>query len=511
MPSKEKVLGKVFGDPQKKIIKRLQRKVDEINALGGKYAQMSDEELAKQTDVLKKRLAKLTKKAQQEEAKKAKKNADKSKTSASSVDGKEQEKKLEKELEKGLNTDRHLVNKMSEADREKYARVGTATIDDFNALDAIRERKAKQRRKDALDIILPDAFAVVREMASRVLGQRHFDVQLMGGIALHEGNVAEMKTGEGKTLVATAPVYLNALTGRGVHMVTVNDYLAQLHGGWMGQLYHALGMSTGVIINDASFIYDPEYENTDHYDKRMSHLRPCSRKEAYAADITYGTNNEFGFDYLRDNMVSNPELLRQRELNFAIVDEVDSILIDEARTPLIISAPAADNPDLYIKYAALVDQLEAPTKTVASVGKGLKNPLTGKSIDGTDDDEPDGDYEVDEKRRTVSLTDRGVDKVEKMLGIKNLYSPEHIRAVYHLDQALKAKALFKRDKDYVVAKDGEVIIVDEFTGRLMKGRRYSEGLHQAIEAKEHVTVRQESQTLATISFQNYFRLYDTLR
>ena len=324
MPSKDKVLGKVFGDPQKKIIKRLQKKVDEINALGDKYAQMSDDELAQQTDVLKKRLAKLTKKAQQEEAKKAKKNSSKAKTSASEIGSREQEKKLEKELEKGLNTDRQLVNKMSEADREKYARVGTATIDDFNALDAIRERKAKQRRKDALDVILPDAFAVVREMASRVLGQRHFDVQLMGGIALHEGNVAEMKTGEGKTLVATAPVYLNALTGRGVHMVTVNDYLAQLHGGWMGQLYHALGMSTGVIINDASFIYDPEYENTDHYDKRMSHLRPCSRKEAYAADITYGTNNEFGFDYLRDNMVSNPELLRQRELNFAIVDEVET-------------------------------------------------------------------------------------------------------------------------------------------------------------------------------------------
>lgn len=510
MPSKDKVLSKVFGDPQKRIVKRLQKKVDEINTLGDKYAQMSDEELARQTDVLKKRLAKLTKKAQQEEAKKASKEAKKAKSAASDVSDKESEKKLEKELEKGLNTDRQLVNKMSPADREKYARVGTATIDDFNALDAIRERKAKQRRRDALDVILPDAFAVVREMASRVLGQRHFDVQLMGGIALHEGNVAEMKTGEGKTLVATAPVYLNALTGRGVHMVTVNDYLAQLHGGWMGKLYHALGMSTGVIINDASFIYDPDYDNTDHYDKRMSHLRPCSRKEAYAADITYGTNNEFGFDYLRDNMVSNPELLRQRELNFAIVDEVDSILIDEARTPLIISAPAADNPDLYIKYAALVDQLEAPTKTVASVGKGLKNPLTGKSIDGSDDDEPDGDYEVDEKRRTVALTDRGVDKVEKMLGIKNLYSPEHIRAVYHLDQALKAKALFKRDKDYVVAKDGEVIIVDEFTGRLMKGRRYSEGLHQAIEAKEHVQVRQESQTLATISFQNYFRLYDKL-
>ena len=500
MPSKDKVLGKIFGDPQKKIIHRLQKRVDEINDLSDKYAKMSDEELAKQTDVLKKRLAKLTKKAQQEEAKKE------------SAKGKNKSAKVsDKQLEKGLTADRKLVNKMSESDREKYAKVGTATIDDFNAIDAIRERKAKQRRKDALDIILPDAFAVVREMASRVLGQRHFDVQLMGGIVLHEGNVAEMKTGEGKTLVATAPVYLNALTGRGVHMVTVNDYLAQLHGGWMGKLYHALGMSTGVIINDASFIYDPEYENTDHYDKRMSHLKPCSRKEAYAADITYGTNNEFGFDYLRDNMVSNPDLLRQRELNFAIVDEVDSILIDEARTPLIISAPAADNPDLYVKYAALVDQLEAPSKTVASVGKGLKNPLTGKPLDpDEEEDEPDGDYEVDEKRKTVALTDRGVDKVEKLLGIKNLYSPEHIRAVYHLNQALKARALFKRDKDYVVAKDGEVIIVDEFTGRLMKGRRYSEGLHQAIEAKEHVPVRQESQTLATISFQNYFRLYDKL-
>ena len=500
MPSKDKVLGKIFGDPQKKIIHRLQKRVDEINDLSDKYAKMSDEELAKQTDVLKKRLAKLTKKAQQEEAKKE------------SAKGKNKSAKVsDKQLEKGLTADRKLVNKMSEADREKYAKVGTATIDDFNAIDAIRERKAKQRRKDALDIILPDAFAVVREMASRVLGQRHFDVQLMGGIVLHEGNVAEMKTGEGKTLVATAPVYLNALTGRGVHMVTVNDYLAQLHGGWMGKLYHALGMSTGVIINDASFIYDPEYENTDHYDKRMSHLKPCSRKEAYAADITYGTNNEFGFDYLRDNMVSNPDLLRQRELNFAIVDEVDSILIDEARTPLIISAPAADNPDLYVKYAALVDQLEAPSKTVASVGKGLKNPLTGKPLDpDEEEDEPDGDYEVDEKRKTVALTDRGVDKVEKLLGIKNLYSPEHIRAVYHLSQALKARALFKRDKDYVVAKDGEVIIVDEFTGRLMKGRRYSEGLHQAIEAKEHVPVRPESQTLATISFQNYFRLYDKL-
>ena len=500
MSTKDKVLGRIFGDPQKKIVHRLEKRVAEINALGNKYARMSDQQLSKQTSVLKKQLAKLTKKASAEAERAGK--ATEPATHAEVSD---------KQLEKGLVSDRQLVNKMSPADREKYARVGSATIDDFNAIDAIRERKAHQRRKDALDILLPDAFALVREMAGRTLGQRHFDVQLMGGIVLHEGNVAEMKTGEGKTLVATAPVYLNALTGRGVHMVTVNDYLAQLHGGWMGQLYHALGMSTGVIINDASFIYDPEYENTDHYDKRMSHLKPCSRKEAYDADITYGTNNEFGFDYLRDNMVSDPSLLRQRQLNFAIVDEVDSILIDEARTPLIISAPAADNPDLYIKYAALVDGLEAPSKTVASVNRGLKNPLTGKPINPEEkEEEPDGDYEVDEKRRTVALTEQGVDKVEKLLGVKNLYSPEHLRAVYHLDQALRARALFKRDKDYVVAKDGEVIIVDEFTGRLMKGRRYSEGLHQAIEAKEHVPVRQESQTLATISFQNYFRLYDKL-
>lgn len=496
MPSKEKVLGKVFGDPQKKIVRRLRKRVDEINALSEKYAQMTDAELAKQTDILKKRLAEIEKKHSVTTAKKNKKSQ-----SAA-------EKVAKQDVLAGDANERKLVNKLSDEDREKYAKVGTGTIDDFNALDAIRARRAAQRRRDALDEILPDAFAVCREMSTRVMGQRHYDVQLMGGIVLHEGNIAEMKTGEGKTLVATAPIYLNALTGRGVHMVTVNDYLAQLHGGWMGKLYHALGLSTGVIVNEQSFIYDPEYENTEHYDKRMLHLKPCSRKEAYAADITYGTNNEFGFDYLRDNMVSNPKLLRQRELNFAIVDEVDSILIDEARTPLIISAPAADNPDLYIKFAALVAQLDAPTKVITK--HGLMNPLTGKPIDPDDDEEPDGDYEVDEKRHTVALTDRGVEKVEKLLGIKNLFSPEHIRSVYHLDQALKARALFKRDKDYVVTSDGEVVIVDEFTGRLMKGRRYSEGLHQAIEAKEHVTVRQESQTLATISFQNYFRLYDKL-
>ncbi len=497
---KTRVLSHFFGDPQKKILHRIQKIVDQINALAPKYAKMDDETLAAQTDVLKKRLTKLTK---QEESK------GKADSQAKTDDSKK--KKVVAAATKKTDTEGpELLHKNSDEVREKYAKAGTGSIDDFNALDAIRERHAAMRRKSALDEILPDAFAVVREMASRVLGQRHFDVQLMGGIVLHEGNIAEMKTGEGKTLVATLPIYLNALTGRGVHFVTVNDYLAQLHGGWMGSLYWALGLTTGVIINEESFIYNPKYENKDHYDKRMSHLKPCSRKEAYAADITYGTNNEFGFDYLRDNMVSDPELLRQRELNFAIVDEVDSILIDEARTPLIISAPAAENPDMYIKFAAVAAQLTPPSKDAATAQHGLKNPLTGKSLNPEDDEESDGDYELDEKRKSVTLTDRGVDKVEKMLGIKNLYSPEHVRAVYHMDQALKAQTLFKRDKDYVVTNEGEVIIVDEFTGRLMQGRRYNEGLHQAIEAKEHVQVREESQTLATISFQNYFRLYDKL-
>lgn len=393
MATKQKVLSKVFGDPQKKIIKRLEKKVAEINKLAPKYEKMTKKELADQTDILKKRLTK---------------------------------------------------------------------------------------KDQTLDTILPDAFAVIREMASRTLKQRHFDTQLVGGIALHEGNVAEMKTGEGKTLVATAPVYLNALSGKGVHVVTVNDYLAQLHGAWMGSLYHELGLSTGVIINEASFVYDPKYKNEEHFDPRMQTLRPATRKEAYAADITYGTNNEFGFDYLRDNMVSEENLLRQRDLNFAIVDEVDSILIDEARTPLIISAPAAENPANYIQFAA--------------IAKALK---------------PEH-YTFDEKRRSVTLTDEGVSQVESMLGIKNLYSPNHVRAVYHIDQAIKAQIVFKRDKDYVVNNKNEVVIVDEHTGRLMAGRRYNEGLHQAIEAKEGVPVLQESQTLATVSFQNYFRLYEKL-
>ena len=347
----------------------------------------------------------------------------------------------------------------------------------------LKEQTDKLRgrlKKESLDGILPDAFALVREAATRTLGQRHYDVQLIGGMVLHEGSVSEMKTGEGKTLVATAPMYLNALGGKGAHLVTVNDYLAQRDAGWMGQVYHFLGLSTAVIMADRSYIFDPKYVNEDHEDERFRHLRSCTRQEAYAADITYGTNNEFGLDYLRDNMVRETDQLRQRELNFAIVDEVDSILIDEARTPLIISAPSVTPGNAYEQFARTVRQLKP------------------------------SHYEVDEKRKTVILNDAGVDKIEKVLGIQNLYGTENIRTLYHLEQALRAQTLFKRDKDYVVTKDGEIVIVDEFTGRLLAGRRYNEGLHQAIEAKEGVEVQEESMTLATISFQNYFRLYDKL-
>jgi preprotein translocase subunit SecA len=339
----------------------------------------------------------------------------------------------------------------------------------------------KRLEKESLDTILPDAFALVREAARRSLGQRHFDVQLMGGMVLHEGNISEMKTGEGKTLVATLPIYLNALTGKGVHFVTVNDYLAQRDAGWMGQVYNFLGLSVGVIVPDHSFIFDPNFTNKDHEDERFRHLKPATRQEAYAADITYGTNNEYGFDYLRDNMVRETDQLRQRDLHYAIVDEADSILVDEARTPLIISAPAVASGASYSQFSKVVRQLK-----------------------------PKEHAEIDEKRRSVILTDTGVEKIEKILGITDLYSTENIRTIYHLEQALKAEMLFKRDKDYVVTSDGEIVIVDEFTGRLLKGRRYNEGLHQAIEAKEGVEVQQESMTLATISFQNYFRLYDKL-
>jgi preprotein translocase subunit SecA len=338
----------------------------------------------------------------------------------------------------------------------------------------------KRLGSESLDAILPDAFAVVREAAKRSLGMRHFDVQLMGGMVLHEGNIAEMKTGEGKTLVATLPLYLNALSQKGAHFVTVNDYLARIGAGWMGPVYDFLGMSVAVIIPDHSYMYDPKFVDESHDDPRFKHLKPCSRQDAYAADITYSTNNELGFDYLRDNMVRETEQLRQRELNFAIVDEADSILIDEARTPLIISAPSVTPGNAYEQMSRTVRQLKAD------------------------------DYEVDEKRKTVILTDKGIDKIEKVLGIDNIYGTENIRTLYHLEQALRAQTLFKKDKDYVVTNDGEIVIVDEFTGRLLAGRRYNEGLHQAIEAKEGVEVQQESMTLATISFQNYFRLYGKL-
>ena len=386
-----KFLQGVFGDAQKKVLKKMWKRAQEINKLEPKYEKMSKKELAAQTEVFKEAL-----------------------------------------------------------------------------------------KKKSLDDILPEVFAVAREVSKRVLGLRPYDVQLIGGMVLHEGAVAEMKTGEGKTLVAMLPAYLNALTGHGVHIVTVNDYLAQRDAGWNGPIYDFLGISVGVIINEASFIYDREYENEGHDDERFLHLKPCTRKEAYNADITYGTNNEFGFDYLRDNMTSEVQYLRQRELNFAIVDEVDSILIDEARTPLIISAPAGDNPEAYYQFAKVASRLVPE------------------------------DYILDEKRRSVTLTDKGIEKVQQILGVDNLYSTKNTPLVYHLEQAIRAEVLFKRDKDYVVTNSGEVIIVDEHTGRLMQGRRYNEGLHQAIEAKEGVVVKQESMTLATISFQNFFRLYKKL-
>lgn len=386
-----KYIKKVLGDNQAGTIRRLKRRVKDVNKLEPKYKALDDKQLAAQTDVLKKRL-----------------------------------------------------------------------------------------KKESLDKILPDAFAVVREAAFRRLGQRHFDVQLIGGMVLHEGNIAEMKTGEGKTLVATAPVYLNALTGKGVHVVTVNDYLARRDSGWMAEVYYFLGLSTGVIMPDASFIYDPEFTDDSHGDKRFWHLKPCTRQEAYNADITYGTNNEYGFDYLRDNMVREIDQLRQRPLNFAIVDEVDSILIDEARTPLIISAPSVNSGQAYTQFARVVSQLKPKH------------------------------YTVDEKEKRVILTDEGVEQVEKLMGIKSLYEEDNIRTIYHLEQALRSQTLFLRDKDYVVTNEGEVVIVDQFTGRLLAGRRYNEGLHQAIEAKESVPVQEESMTLATVTFQNYFRIYNKL-
>ncbi|KKU52076.1 MAG: Protein translocase subunit SecA [Candidatus Moranbacteria bacterium GW2011_GWE2_47_10] len=342
------------------------------------------------------------------------------------------------------------------------------------------EFKERISKGETLDAILPEAFAVVREAAKRVMGERHYDVQLLGGIVLHQGKIAEMKTGEGKTLTSTLPIYLNALSGKGVHVVTVNDYLAKRDCNWMGSVYNFLGMKTACIINQASFAYEPKIIDADEVSVEMENLASVSRRDAYAADITYGTNNEFGFDYLRDNMVQGIDQMTQREMNFAIVDEVDSILIDEARTPLIISAPDSESTKLYQQFASIVPRLK----------EGM-------------------DYEVDEKMKAATLTEQGIAKVEDMLGIGNIYEVGKISYVHHLEQSLKAHAIFKLDRDYVV-KDGQVIIVDDFTGRLMEGRRYSDGLHQAIEAKEGVEVQKESRTLATITFQNYFRMYAKL-
>ena len=365
-------------------------------------------------------------------------------------------------------------------------RVNTFSADIEKLSDEELRAKTDEFRKrlaagETEDDILPEAFAVVREGAKRVIGERHYDVQLLGGVVLHQGKIAEMKTGEGKTLTSTLSVYLNALSGKGVHVVTVNDYLAKRDANWMGRVYHFLGLTTSCILQQTtSFRFEPNVSDADAVSVEMENLVPISRREAYATDITYGTNNEFGFDYLRDNMVGNLEEMVQRSLHYAIVDEVDSILIDEARTPLIISAPDSESTKLYERFARIVPQLSAET-----------------------------DYVVDEKFKSVTLTDEGIGRVEKLLGMENLYEQGNIQYVHHLEQSLKATIIFQKDRDYVV-RDGEVLIVDDFTGRIMYGRRYSEGLHQAIEAKEGVAVQRESRTLATITFQNYFRLYEKL-
>jgi preprotein translocase subunit SecA len=356
--------------------------------------------------------------------------------------------------------------------------------------DDLRKRLADGA---TVDDLLVEAFAVCREASRRALGMRHFDVQLMGGMVLHRGAIAEMATGEGKTLVATLPVYLNALPGRGVHVVTVNDYLAKRDAQWMGPLYHFLGLSVGVIQHEASFLYDPAYVTSDI---RMTALRPITRREAYAADVTYGTNNEFGFDYLRDNMRFSLDELVQRELHYAIVDEVDSILIDEARTPLIISGPSDETTDLYYRIDRIIPRL----KRAATIVEGKLSEIEATA---------EGDFIVDEKSKAVALTEQGIAHCERLLEVENLYDPKHIDVLHHIHQGLRAHSLYKRDVAYVV-KDGEVIIVDEFTGRLMPGRRWSDGLHQAVEAKEGVRIERENQTLATITFQNYFRMYTKL-
>jgi len=401
-----------------------------------------------------------------------------------------------------------IITKVFGDANEKYLKKLQPTVEKINSLEKEFESFSNEKLKEktgefkerlnppagggeTLDEILPEAFALVREAAKRTLKQRHFDCQLIGGIVLHQGKIAEMKTGEGKTLAATLPLYLNALEGKGCHLVTVNDYLARRDAVWMGQIYHALGLSVGCLNHEQSFLYDPEFKKLPEEKEKTrdelgsfyvveDFLRPCSRKEAYSADITYGTNNEFGFDYLRDNMVYDLGNQAQRDFNYAIIDEVDSILIDEARTPLIISAPDIEAAKWYEEFARIIPKLDPKT-----------------------------DYEIDEKMKAVTLTESGINKIEKILGMGNIYEERGIKYLHHLEQSLRAEAIFKRDRDYVV-KDGQVIIIDEFTGRLMPGRRWSGGLHQAIEAKEGARVQPESITLASITFQNYFRLYKKL-
>ncbi|MDO8610690.1 MAG: preprotein translocase subunit SecA, partial [bacterium] len=386
----------------------------------------------------------------------------------------------------------NFITKFFNYNEREVARL-RSKVDEINKLedkarslkdkDFLKETKKLQEilknNRQTIDEILPWAFALVREASRRVLGQRHFDVQLIAGIALHEGKIDEQKTGEGKTLSATSSLYLNALSGEGAHLVTVNDYLARRDAGWMGSVFHFLGMTTSAIISDKSFIYDPEYTDKDVRDWRLAHLKTVTRKEAFLVDITYGINSEFGFDYLRDNMAQGIQDLVQRGFNYAIIDEADSVLIDEARTPHIISASIEQDTSKYYLYAQMVKQLDPKT-----------------------------DYVIDEKLRTANLTEVGIRHIEQIVGVSNIYEKD-FDTLFHLEASLKATTLFKNDKDYIV-KDGEVIIVDEFTGRLLYGRRFSEGLHQAIEAKEGVTIQKESKTLATVSLQNYFRMYKKL-
>ncbi len=360
----------------------------------------------------------------------------------------------------GSHNERELKRISETVDKVNALEPEISALDDATLKGKTAEFKNRLKSGETLDSLLPEVFAVCREAGKRVLNMRHFDAQIIGGVVLHEGKITEMKTGEGKTLVATLPTYLNALTGRGVHVVTVNDYLATRDSEWMGKLYKWLGLSVGVIINN---------------------LEEEIRQKAYSSDITYGTNNEFGFDYLRDNMKFDKQSCVQRELNFALVDEVDSILIDEARTPLIISGQAEQSTELYVDVNKIILPLMKKEEL----------------------------YTIDEKARSVALTDDGIVKAEELLNVQNLYDPRNVETLHHLNQAMKAHAIFKRDVDYVV-KDDKVLIVDEFTGRLMEGRRYSDGLHQALEAKEAVTIEHENQTLASITFQNYFRLYNKL-